>query len=67
MLRADAKCIHVDCEIHIAEKIENKCEVNCALIKSFESFFFILLYEYRFIANFSSIKVNYIATHFPMA
>lgn len=40
MLRADAKCIHVDCEIHIAQKIENKCEVNCALIKSFETLFF---------------------------
>lgn len=40
MLRADAKCIHVDCEIHIAEKVENKCEVNCALIKSFETLFF---------------------------
>lgn len=43
MLRADAKCIHVGCEIHIAEKIENKYVVYCALIKSFETLFFLIL------------------------
>lgn len=29
MRRADAKCIHVGCEIHIGEKIENKRVVYC--------------------------------------